>query len=85
MPKRSTRSDTDVTALPSPGLVSGSYDRFGRLGEEQIRSEVLLSVRELRVRWYEAVELRWRVWNAGDLPMFHFERWTSFSVSSFND
>jgi hypothetical protein len=74
MPKRSTRSDTDVTALPSPGLVSGGYDRFVRVGEEQIRSEMLLCVRELRVRWYEVVEGRWRVWNPADLLMFHFER-----------
>ena len=85
MPKRSTWSDTDVTALPPPGLVSGDYDRFGRLGEEQIRREMLVCVRELRVRWYEAVEPRWRVWNPGDLLMFHFERWSSFSVSAFND
>jgi hypothetical protein len=31
-------------------------------------------VREVRVRWYEAVVRTWRVWNPRDLLMFHFER-----------
>jgi hypothetical protein len=72
--ERSTWSDTGVTALPLPGLVSDGYDRFGRRGEEQIGNGMPLWVRELRVRWYEAAGSRWRVWNPGDLPMFHFER-----------
>ena len=60
---RSTRSDTGVTAMPPPGLVSGRYDRFCRIGEEQIGSGMLLCVREVRVRWYEGSGDRWRVWN----------------------
>jgi hypothetical protein len=79
------RSDTGVTAMPPPGLVSGGYDRFCRLGEEQIGSGLLFCVREVRVRWYEAVVRRWRVWNPGDLLMFHFERSTPGFVSAFNE
>jgi len=60
--------------MPPPGLVSGGYDRFCRVGEEQIGSGLLLCVREVRVRRYEAVVRTWRVWNPHDLLMFHFER-----------
>ena len=35
---------------------------------------MLLCVRELRVRRYEAVVPTWQVWNPRDLLMFHFER-----------
>jgi hypothetical protein len=54
--------------------VSGGYDRFCRVGEEQIGSGLLLCVPEARVRRYEAVVRTWRVWNPHDLLMFHFER-----------
>jgi hypothetical protein len=74
MPFRSTGSDTGVTAMPSPRVVSGGYDRLRHSGNKQIRSGLLLCVREVRVGWYEAAEKRWRGWNSIDLPMFHFER-----------
>jgi hypothetical protein len=60
--------------MPPPGLVSSGYDRFCGVAEEQIGSGMPLCVREVRVRWYEAVVPPWRVWNPHDLLMFHFER-----------